>query len=212
MDPHPLSPGVLDSQASLGAVILSGGRSMRMGTSKALLPWGRGTLIERMAQIARTVAREVLVVASPDQSLPTLADVEVVRDASPFPGPRAGFYLGLQALSPAREIVLLLGCDQPLWRSHLVKELLAVLETADFAMPVVGEHPQPLGGLYRRKPTLVALANSQKCTAGILSLRKELNGRFLSEEKVRQVDPDLHSFAPCNTPQEWEALQKWANC
>src|SRR5437588_6485928 len=45
-----------------GALILAAGASQRMGSPKALLPWGEGTLLEYVLQQARAAAVEDIVV------------------------------------------------------------------------------------------------------------------------------------------------------
>ena len=68
---------------NLSAIVLCGGRSSRMGRSKALLPFGPETMLQRTVRIVRAaVAGPIVVVAAADQSLPPLpADVAVVVDA-----------------------------------------------------------------------------------------------------------------------------------
>jgi molybdopterin-guanine dinucleotide biosynthesis protein A len=66
---------------SLGAVILCGGESRRMGRPKAWLPFGDQLMLQRVVRLAGTIARPIVVVAAPGQELPKLAaDILVVRD------------------------------------------------------------------------------------------------------------------------------------
>ena len=65
------------------AIVLTGGRSSRMGSPKAALDWHGSTLLRRVTGIvSRAVAGPVVVVSAPGQALPELAPtVEVVADA-----------------------------------------------------------------------------------------------------------------------------------
>ena len=54
-------------------IILCGGKSERMGTAKAMLPFGDELLIQRVVRIVGSVVSLVVVVASPGQSLPEWA-------------------------------------------------------------------------------------------------------------------------------------------
>ena len=77
---------------NLGGVILCGGRSSRMGTDKALLRFAGKTLLESVIEQVRLGIGEgpIVVVAAPQQQLPDLFGVEVIRDEETHPGPLAG--------------------------------------------------------------------------------------------------------------------------
>ena len=66
-----------------GAIVLAGGKSSRMGSSKAALAWHGSTLLRRVTGLAlRTVDGPVVVVRAPDQELPEIhRSIEVVADA-----------------------------------------------------------------------------------------------------------------------------------
>ena len=56
----------------LGAVVLCGGESRRMGRAKAWLPFGSEVLLQRVVRLVGAVARPIVVVAAPGQQLPEL--------------------------------------------------------------------------------------------------------------------------------------------
>ena len=66
----------MQERPRLGAIVLAGGRSSRMGTSKALLDWHGGTLVRRVTGILQRVADPVVVVHADGQELPPLPGVE----------------------------------------------------------------------------------------------------------------------------------------
>ena len=70
-----------------------------MGTSKALLPFGDETMLQRVVRLLSTVVSPIVVVAAAGQSLPDLqADVIVTRDEQQGRGPLEGLRAGLKAL------------------------------------------------------------------------------------------------------------------
>ncbi|MDR7232143.1 molybdopterin-guanine dinucleotide biosynthesis protein A [Caulobacter sp. BE264] len=85
---------------SLGAIILCGGGSRRMGRDKAALDWGGRRAVDRVADLARAVGAEALVTAGADLGLPWVAD-----DAAGA-GPVGGVLAGARALGTARLLVL----------------------------------------------------------------------------------------------------------
>ena len=61
--------------------MLCGGKSTRMGTSKALLPFGPETMLQRVVRLLGDIVSPIVVVAAVDQELPELPrGVIVTRD------------------------------------------------------------------------------------------------------------------------------------
>ena len=81
---------------SLGAVILCGGESRRMGEPKAWLPFGGERMLQRVVRLVANVVEDVAVVAAPGQELPPLPpSVILARDPVPGRGPLQGLAAGL---------------------------------------------------------------------------------------------------------------------
>ena len=78
------------------AIILTGGKSSRMGRPKALLPFGNEPLIAHLVRRLERKFKQIVVVAAPDQELPPLP-AKVVRDEVAYQGPVGGIYYGLKA-------------------------------------------------------------------------------------------------------------------
>jgi molybdopterin-guanine dinucleotide biosynthesis protein A len=86
--------------SSLGAIILCGGASRRMGRDKAVLDWDGARAVDRVAALARAVGAEALVTAGADLGLPWVPDDAVSA------GPVGGVLAGARALGTARLLVL----------------------------------------------------------------------------------------------------------
>ena len=63
---------------SLGAVVLCGGESRRMGRPKAWLPFGPELMLQRVVRLIGTVAQPIVVVAAPPLPAP-VADTDEVE-------------------------------------------------------------------------------------------------------------------------------------
>src|SRR6187200_1491424 len=95
-----------------GGIVLCGGRSTRMGSPKALLPFGAETMLQRVVRLLATSVSPIVVVSAPEQSLPDLpADVIGTRDEQEGRGPLEGLRAGLKALPGASEIAYVTSCD-----------------------------------------------------------------------------------------------------
>ncbi|OAV61238.1 hypothetical protein A6F49_09730 [Enteractinococcus helveticum] len=116
-------------QHTVHAVILTGGRSSRMG--------GRhkpGILIDGRSVIDRTVATlwsaapsaQVIIAGTDDGLSPNSRDqVDVVREDPPFSGPLAGVAAALDAIPASDGVVILLGGDLPFLSSTTMSKLVA---------------------------------------------------------------------------------------
>src|SRR6476620_4718425 len=133
----------------LGAIVLAGGRSSRMGAPKALLDWHGGTLVRRVTGILQRVADPVVVVHADGQELPHLPGVERVVDRAPDRGPLEGIAAGLRAVSGRSPAVFVSGTDLPFLHPDLVLALAAARRDHDAAAPVADGHVHHLCAVYR---------------------------------------------------------------
>ena len=132
----------------LGAIVLAGGQSRRMGTPKALLDWHGSTLVRRITGILLRIADPVVVVHADGQELPKLVGVERVTDRAPDRGPLEGIAAGLRAVADRRPAVFVSGTDLPLLHPDLVLALASRRGDHDVAVPVADGHVHHLCAVY----------------------------------------------------------------
>ncbi len=189
-------------------LINAGGVSRRMGRPKALLPApGSGEpLIRHIAALLRPLADDLLVIANDPAIVAALNDLQArsLADAFPGTGPLGGLATGLAALDGW---CICVACDLPFAQPDVFRYLIAQSnESWDAVVPLVAGRPQPLHALYHRRslPALEALlqAGGRRMDGFLPQVRT----RFVQEEEVRPLDPDLRSFVNVNTPEEWAAL------
>lgn len=189
------------------AVVLAGGRSSRMGTPKALLPFDDRPLISHVVVTLNDRFGEVVVVAAPGQDLPPLAET-VVRDDVPFQGPVGGIYYGLRAI--ARDVAFVTSCDSPFLNPELIAHVVGQAEHHDVVVPRWQGRFQPLHAAYRR--SLLPLLEDQLARAELrpVSLFDKVRTCVVEEADVRRFDPDGASFFNMNSPAEYaDALERW---
>jgi molybdopterin-guanine dinucleotide biosynthesis protein A len=186
------------------AVVLAGGASSRMGSPKALLRFGRETLIERVAGRLKSVASEVVVVSGPHLRLPPLPAARVVDDDVPLQGPLAGIAYGLRAARNG--IVFVCGCDHPFLEPALVTRLVEDAADADGAVPTVAGVPQPLLAAYQRRiePIVAAMLASGERRA--LALIERVALCEVAEADLAVIDPRLRSFLDVDTPDAYRRV------
>ena len=191
---------------SVGAVILCGGESRRMGRPKAWLPFGDERLLERVVRLVGTVARPVVVVAAPAQDLPALAaDVAVVRDPVPGRGPLQGLAAGLGALPDSVEFAYATATDVPFLEPRWIGRLVELSAGYDLVMPYIGGFHHPLAALYRPGAVLPAIERLLRDDRlGPSCLVGEVTTRVVEESEMRAVDRDLQTLRNLNLAEDYE--------
>ncbi|MCX8499890.1 MAG: molybdenum cofactor guanylyltransferase [Caulobacteraceae bacterium] len=169
----------------LGAVILVGGASSRMGTDKALLDWGGQRAVDRVADLARSLGAKCVLTAGGDYGLP------FVLDPSPHAGPVSGIVAAADRLrQEGCDRALILAVDAP---TLTPEDLAPLLEPAE-------------GGYYETYPLpmvlpLTAIDPHAKADWPLRRLveRAGLRPFPLSEERALRL-------RGANTPEERAAL------
>ncbi len=176
------------------AILLAGGKSSRMGTDKASLPFGDGTMLERQAaKLIRIGIGDVMISGGKT----AVEETRRVADVYPGRGPLGGLHACL--LAARFPDCLVLSVDMPLVPE---KVLLALLEAhAAGKQPVTllarGDRLQPLPGVYRRELAPVAARRLAEGDASLRGLIRETSCSLLPYRGPEEL------LMNCNTPEEY---------
>lgn len=195
----------------IGGIVLCGGRSTRMGKSKAHLMFGNETLLQRIVRILKQVVEPVVVVAAPAQHLPQLpADVEVVRDQEEGLGPLSGLLGGLKALVGKADAAFVSSCDVPFLQPAYIRRVLADLAYASVVIPEVEGRLHPLAAAYGIECLSAAQQLLRERRLRPVFLCDLMPTRRLNAQQIAEVDPQLLSLRNVNTPDEYEQALRLA--
>lgn len=197
--------------AGSAGVVLAGGRSSRMGASKAALEWHGSTLLRRTAGIvARATGGPVVVVRAAGQELPELpAGTVIVEDPREGKGPVQGIAAGLAALDGLARTAFVCSTDLPFLHPAFVRRVLRALaesDGTDIVVPVARGYQQPLAAAYRVRVARTAerLVKQDRLRPAFLfaeSAVTRLDDVELRADPVLAVaDPDLDSVVNINDP------------
>ena len=197
----------------LGAVVLCGGQSSRMGSPKAWLDFEGEPLLARVVRRIAEAADPIVVVAAPGQEIPTLpAEVLVVRDQVSGRGPLQGIAAGLDALGGRAAAAFVSSTDVPFIHSALVRRHHALRgDSFDIAVPRAKGHYHPLSAIYgvEARPEIEALLAAERLRPFYLFERMRTifadEALLLEGEALKAVDPELLSLENVNTPGEYAA-------
>jgi molybdopterin-guanine dinucleotide biosynthesis protein A len=177
-----------------------------MGTPKAWLPFGNEVLLQRTVRILSEIVAPVVVVAAPDQKMPTLSDsIIIARDDRAYLGPLNGLAAGLAALNGRAEVTYLSSCDVPFLRPAFVRRVIDRLGPALVCLPDVGGFKHPLAAAYRVDilPVVRKLVAARRLRP--VYLAEQLPTEVLEPADLIDVDPNLQSLRNVNTPAEYQA-------
>jgi molybdenum cofactor guanylyltransferase len=187
-------------------VVLAGGRSARMGTSKAALEIGGGPLLRRVVERLRRALPEVIVVGPPELA-PLVPGVRLVPDLRPGLGPLSGLEAAFAAIASPHAFVV--ACDMPFVSPALVRHLTRLAEQspdADVTALRTARGTEYLHAVYTA--TCLPLIRQQlaagEWSAGALLAR--LRVREIDEAEAQPFDPPGLSAFNANTPEEWERV------
>ncbi len=189
-----------------GGIVLCGGLSSRMGSPKALLPFGPETMLQRVVRVLGTVVSPIVVVAAEGQGLPDLpAGTIFTRDEREARGPLEGIRAGLKALPPHVDSAYITSCDVPLLVPGFVQRMIDLAEGYDIAVTEIDGFAHPLSAIYRRSALPHAEALLAEDQLRVSHLFTRVRTRRVPTSEMIAVDPELQTLRNLNTKEDYAA-------
>jgi molybdenum cofactor guanylyltransferase len=191
-------------RGGIAGIVLCGGKSTRMGSPKALLPFGPETMLQRVVRLLSAVVEPIVVVTATDQELPDLpAGVIVTRDERQGRGPLEGLRAGLKALPEHADAAYVTSCDVPLLELGFVRQMLDLARGHDVAVMEIDGFTHPLSAVYRRAtlPHIEDLLAHDRLRP--VFLFDAVNTRRVKPEEMT-ADPELRTLRNLNTRDDYE--------
>ena len=187
-------------------IILAGGKSNRYGKNKALVHFNGVPLIERGISVLQSLFQNlILVTNTPDEY--AYLGLPMFRDLIKGLGPLGGIYTGLEAIEDGWGFVT--ACDMPFLNHDLVRRIVSRKDECDAVVPRVDWKIEALHALYSKAclPIIREMIDTDEYQ--IIRLFQKIRIKYLNEEEIRAVDPDLRSFTNINRPQELSNALNW---
>ena len=196
---------------NISAVILAAGASTRFGQPKQLLDWGGVPLLAHVAGVALDAGLEPVIVVLGCQAGATRAalgtwPVQIVMNWRWQEGLSTSVRVGLTALPPETQAVILMQCDQPLVTADLLRRIVARFEETGAAIV----HPTHAG--QRGTPTLFArhLFPELAAVSGDKGGRAVIARHADEVATVKVTDPNV--LADVDTPEDYRDFEAEAVC
>ena len=198
------------------AVVLAGGRGRRMGmVEKALLEFKGKTIIERLLESLFRIVDEVILSvrdsAQKEKFRPVLEKFpaheirfcyDTLEDAGPLEGIRAGL------LESRLEYSFVCAGDMPFINVRAVDLLFEKASGHDAALPRWEDRKfEPLHAVYSRKliPEIEKALEKGRCSV-LTPVFKMQDIIFVEISEIRELDPELRTFANINTVEDMECI------
>jgi len=192
----------------LGALILSGGHSRRMGQDKADLSLGEWTMLEHIIHRISPMSSIVVVVGKQAAQVKgRFPKVVFLEDEFPERGPLEGMRVGLRYLQESCQFAWVTPCDCPLVSLPLIQNMVSLAAGYDAVVAEIGSRICGIPAVYRPASVVETieslLAEQQGSVRGLVS---QLKTKWVDEAFVRSIDPQLYSFFNVNTPEDYQRL------
>lgn len=199
---NPIIPG-------LGAVVLCGGKSRRMGKEKSQLKFLGKTLLEHVVERIAKVADPIVIAGGEFADPESRPDgTWFVPDAFPESGPLAGICPGLQRLQAHCQFAFVSGCDSPLVEPGLIRYLFEQIGSHQTVVPCDGPHVYGLTAIYRTSLASDIHRLVENSERRVASLAEHFDTRRVELKDLRAFDSELVSLLNVNTVAEYDQLNR----
>jgi molybdenum cofactor guanylyltransferase len=131
--------------SNITGIILSGGKSKRMGENKSLLKIGNKTIIEHVKDLMQNLFSKVILIANEPDDYKFL-NIDIYNDIYFRMGPLAGIHSGLTNSAAGKNFII--SCDIPLMTAEMIKYLVEYKTNKPVTIAKADGFIQQLCGLY----------------------------------------------------------------
>ncbi len=187
-------------------IILSGGKSIRMGQNKAFIKINGVPIIQRIHDLFRKLFKEIIIVTN-DKDLFLNFDAKIYADIIPQKGALGGLYTGL--FYSYFEYSFCVACDMPFLNESLITFLINKIEDGiDVIVPKTEDGFHPLHAVYSKKCVDPIKRIIDENRYKIIDLYPLVNVKIVNEKEFLFLDPKKESLININTPEELELINK----
>jgi len=185
-------------------VILAGGRSSRMGSNKAFLPYRGGLFIEAIHRQMSAIFPEMLLITNTPEQYDFLP-CRKAGDIFPDMGALAGLHSGLY--HSTTEHIFAVACDMPYLDDRLIRYLAGHRHHGDVVIPEGEVGLEPLHAVYAKGCLPHMEASLRANRRRIVSFFDKVDIVTVPRSITAAFDPELRSFSNINTPDDYYALR-----
>jgi molybdopterin-guanine dinucleotide biosynthesis protein A len=186
-------------------IILSGGKSIRMGENKAFIEIDGVPIIRRIHNLFKELFQEIIIVTN-QKELFSNFETKIYSDIFPNKGVLGGLYTGI--FFSTFNFSFCVACDMPFIKKSLVQFLLNHIKEDDVIVPQTKDGLQPLHAIYSKNcldPIKKVMGQGKYKITDFYDLAKV---KIIQENDFISLDPLRESFINVNTPVELLSLRR----
>lgn len=192
--------------SDITGIILSGGKSSRMGENKSFLKIQNETIIERIVKLMKSIFDEVMIVTnSPDEY--KFLGLPLYKDIYKNKGPLGGIHSGLTHSKSEKNFVI--SCDVPLMTEEMIEYIVEYKSDKPIKFCNAAGYHQPLAGVYSKS----LIVEIEKLISGGDVPDKSFH-HFLKMVEAETIHPESlpfykhEIFFNVNNPKDYEEIVK----
>jgi len=186
----------MNEKSAMTGIILSGGKSRRMGENKAFLEIRGERIIDRTAGIFRELFEETIIVTNDPLDYVEF-DVKIATDIFPGKGPLGGIYTGL--FFAAFDYAFVASCDMPFLNPAFIAYMKERKRDYDILVPAARGGLEPLHAIYSKKCLPPIRKLIEKNLLKIRGFYKQCKTVEIPEAILRSFDQEDKMFLNLNT-------------
>jgi molybdopterin-guanine dinucleotide biosynthesis protein A len=189
----------------LSGIILSGGKSLRMGENKAFIEIECIPIIKRIQNLFERLFHEILIITDQKELFSDM-NVKIYSDLIPNQGVLGGLYTGI--FFSSFKYSFCVACDMPFLNEHVIQYLIKNIQENDVIVPKTKDGLQPLHAIYSKNclEPIKKIIDIGKYK--IIDLYPIVKTKIIEENEFSNLDPMRKSFININTPEELLIIKK----
>jgi molybdopterin-guanine dinucleotide biosynthesis protein A len=195
----------LDTKYKTTGIILSGGKSVRMGENKAFIEIEGVPIIHRINNLFKELFQETIIVTN-QKDLFSNFESKIYNDLLPNKGALGGLYTGI--FFSNFHYSFCVACDMPFIKKSLVQYLLNLIKEDDVIVPKTSDGLQPLHAIYSKNCLTPIKKVIDQGKYSIIDFYDLVKVKVVQENEFIAFDPLRESFINVNTPLELRSIRR----
>ncbi|WP_103079466.1 molybdenum cofactor guanylyltransferase [Petrotoga miotherma] len=188
----------------MNALLLSGGKSSRFGTNKAMETINGKPLIEQIVQGLKNVFEKVYIIGNVKEYT-FLQGVFFCEDIIPNKGPLGGLLTGL--ICSDSEYNFLTACDMPFLTREFFEFVKLQKKDYDLLVPAYNSYLEPLAAVYSKKCLPFISDSLKRNQLKLKSFFPQVNVRIIKETVIREIGEPEKLFFNINYKEDVEKIE-----
>ena len=168
----------------VSGIILSGGKSTRMGKDKGLIELNGKPMIHHVIDHIDPICNQILISAN-DKAYENLG-YPVFNDEINEIGPAGGIISSLKHSSNEKNIII--SCDLPYASTAFIQKLLDLSGDYEITLPKSGPHYQPLCAVYSKEVYSVFMEFVKKEIYSLKTIIKQFRIQVVEQADIEEFD------------------------